>query len=64
MNSVILDWKLEIIQKCEVIHIETEMCVDINVSVYSIYSLAMPMKGFKTKISQSMNKLKSSDLGF
>ena len=64
MNSVILDrnWRLS---KCEVIHIETEMCVDINVSVYSIYSLAMPMKGFRNKdITKAMNKLKSSDPGF
>lgn len=36
------------------------MCVDINVSVYSIYSLAMPMKGFRNKdITKAMNKLKA-----
>lgn len=41
------------------------MCVDVNVSVYSICSLAMPMKGSGNKdITKAMTKLKSSDLGF
>lgn len=41
------------------------MYTDVNVSVYSIYSLAMPMKGFGNKdITKAMNKLNSSDLGF
>lgn len=56
------NWRLS---KCEVIHIETKMYIDVNVSVYSIYPLAMPMKGFGNKdIMKAMNKLKSSDLGF